>query len=335
MERRLLGLLAALGLGLVILTPSVGAFDACPTAGPVVTTLETRSVYSDKKGSVIDEERARRQAEIREPLNQFLDALVVAADSYVRTKDPAAKDCGLSLLRHWAEENSLLGGAFSNQGNAVRAWALGTMALAYIKLDALDESDPVIDDWLGRIAEAAIDYERERKARFGGYTNIDYWIGLAVGATGLAIDHPDYWDYAKRLYAVGLEEIQSDGSLRAELNRGQRALLYHSFAATPLVTIARLSAVYDEDLFAEQDGKICRLVDLVLEGIKDPQHLAAAAGAEQKKIGKPYWLPLAAGCPEAIEEAGNKMRSSGKLGGNIGLLIDVLDSTQAEDVTLH
>ena len=68
-------------------------------------------------------------------------------------------------------------------------WALGTIALAYIKLDALSSADPEIDKWLGALADQVAGYFKERRKLYGGtYLNIDFWTGLAIGAAGMAVE---------------------------------------------------------------------------------------------------------------------------------------------------
>jgi poly(beta-D-mannuronate) lyase len=68
----------------------------------------------------------------------------------------------------------------------------------------------------------------------------------------------------------GVKDIQANGTLERELKRGDRALHYHNFALIPLVFTAQLARARGVDLYAENNGAIRRLADLVIRAVQDP-----------------------------------------------------------------
>jgi hypothetical protein len=82
-------------------------------------------------------------------------------------------------------------------------------------------------------------------------------------------------------YEMGIHAIRRDGSLDAEMGRGQRALHYQLYALGPLVMLAELGEANGLDLYAERDGAIHRLVQFDLAAMKDPSLLEKRADAVQ------------------------------------------------------
>ena len=67
---------------------------------------------------------------------------------------------------------------------------------------------------------------------------------------------------------MGIEAIP-DGSLTAEMNRGEMALHYNLYALAPLIMLAELGLANGIDLYAYDDGAIHRPVKFCLAGRSD------------------------------------------------------------------
>ena len=80
---------------------------------------------------------------------------------------------------------------------------------------------------------------------------------------------------------MGIDAIQPDGSLKAEMNRAQMALHYHLYALAPLIILAELGEANGLDLYAEDKGAIHRLVNFCLAGLEDPTLLQKRTGVAQ------------------------------------------------------
>ena len=108
-----------------------------------------------------------------------------------------------------------------------------------------------------------------------------YWAGLAIAASSIACNRPKDFEAALSTYRAGLDAIQPDGSLIAEMNRGQMALHYHLYALAPLIMMAELGKANGLDLYAEHQGAIHRLVNFCLAGLEDPSMFEKRTGVAQ------------------------------------------------------
>ena len=72
-----------------------------------------------------------------------------------------------------------------------------------------------------------------------------YWAGLAVAAAGIVENNADDFHWGMVAYQMGVELIQPDGSLTAEMNRGQMAMHQTAFrpASEIRFQVSPLSAV--------------------------------------------------------------------------------------------
>ena len=82
-------------------------------------------------------------------------------------------------------------------------------------------------------------------------------------------------------FHTGLDNIQPDGSLKAEMDRGQMALHYHLYALAPLIMLAELGEANGIDLYAEENGALHRLVKFCVDGMEDPAILEKRTGVAQ------------------------------------------------------
>ncbi len=82
-------------------------------------------------------------------------------------------------------------------------------------------------------------------------------------------------------YDIGAQNIQPDGSLTAEMNRGRMAFHYHLYAFAALVITAELAETNGTDLYARSGGAIHRLVALCTTGLEDPNIFERLTGVKQ------------------------------------------------------
>jgi Alginate lyase len=114
------------------------------------------------------------------------------------------------------------------------------------------------------------------------WNNHMYWAGLAVASAGIADNDADAFLWGLAAYEMGIHAIQADGSLDAEMGRGQKALHYQLYALGPLVMLAELGEANGLDLYAEREGAIHRLVRFNVAAMKDPSRLEKGAEATQE-----------------------------------------------------
>jgi len=260
----------------------------CPTPPAFAKTLEIGTYYTDSKASVID---PKQKAEFDKASQAYMDlsrAAALAADAYLDKGSRAAAHCVYLLLDAAAKADAWDGKMDNFSGVYVQNWLLSGVGIAYLKVRpsglSTGAQDADIQKWFKLLAGRVRDFFDEEVTRFGGPQNENnhiYWAGLAVAAEAIADDDNDAGGWALNAYRIGITNIQPDGSLKAEMNRGQRALHYHLYALAPLIMLAELGEANDIDLYAENDGAIHRLVKFCEAGLEDPTILEKRTGVAQ------------------------------------------------------
>jgi poly(beta-D-mannuronate) lyase len=264
-----------------------GAPYDCPAPPPFAKTLEIGSYYVDSHASVADPQKLaafQKASEAPTHLSQFA---ALAADAYLDKGSRAAAVCVYSLLEAAAKTNAWAGKMPGYQGVYVQNWLLSGVAIAYLKVRASGAATPHLDaaiqEWFQALATRVEDYFADAAARGAtdARNNHLYWAGLAITAASIACNSPKDFAAGISTYRAGLDAIQPDGSLIAEMNRGQMALHYHLYALAPLIMLAELGEANGIDLYAEHQGAIHRLVDFCVAGLEDPSLLEKRTGVAQ------------------------------------------------------
>lgn len=241
--------------------PAASAPPACPPVPPVVTGITANDYYTDARHSEIDPARKAANAAAVAPIESFLHQVAFAASA----GSDRGQTCAVHWLAVWAEGKALTGPLSGEQAAYERKWTLAGLALSYARVRAAapDEDRATIDNWLiGLARQVAAHSDAHRGTRNNHY----YWEGLAVAATGAVTGDATAQQWGKRVFHDGLSQIAPDGSLPAEMARGQRALHYHLFATAPLVMLAAISG--------EEAPALDRLVQFCMAALDDPQSIA-------------------------------------------------------------
>lgn len=259
----------------------------CPALPLFSKTLSVDSYYIDKHASVIDPQKLaefQHASEAPTHLGQFASA---AADAYLSTGSRDAARCVYSLLHGAAQAGAWTDKMPGFQGVYIQNWLLSGVAIAYLKVRqsgvGTPKQDAAIRKWFRLLAGRVRAYFDEQVPRPGSdaWNNHMYWAGLAVAAEGIADDDSGGFHWGIVAGRMGLDAIQPDGSLTAEMGRGQMALHYHLYALGPLIMLAELGEANGLDLYAEDDGAIHRLVKFCLAGLEDPTLLEKRTGVPQ------------------------------------------------------
>ena len=308
------------------------ALADCDPPPPAVADIVATRPYGDKEGTVVDPEAEAQNRIDTKLLTDFLRAVTDEADRAWRHPGiPEADDagrCSATWIAAWAKGNAWLGTMGSKQAEYQRKWDLAGVALSYLKVKpfATPEQRAVIEPWLIRFADAArgffdsADYKRN---------NHWYWLGLGLGATGLAAGSDKHWDMARGIAQDAAKDIAADGSLPLELARKSRALQYHAFALAPLVALATLARSQGEDFYAFENGALDRLADLTARGFADPAEFGKLAGEPQGDKTRPGsgWSQLyALHKPDSAAAKVAMPRNHRWFGGDVELLVRSLES---------
>ena len=264
-----------------------GAPYSCPAPPPFARTLDLSPYYIDKHASVIDPQKLvafQQASEAPTHLGQFASA---AADAYLAEGGRDAALCVYSLLDAAAKADAWAGKMPNFSGVYIQNWELSGTAISYLKVRrsgaGTSEQDARIQRWFRLLAARVRDFFDAEIRRMGpdNENNHLYWAGLAVAAAGIADNDREDFHWGMVAYDMGLDEIQPDGSLVAEMNRGQMALHYHLYALGPLVMLAELGEANGLDLYSEEDGAIHRLVKFCAGILEDPTIIEKRTGVPQ------------------------------------------------------
>jgi len=265
----------------------------CPATPPFANTADVDSYYVDAHASVVDQKKLDAFQKASEPSTHLSQFVTLAADAYLAKGSRRAAACAYSLLDAAARADAWAGKMPGFQGVYLQNWLLSAVGMAYLKVRESGagsvEQDAEIQRWFEHLALRVREYFDGEMKRLGsdGENNHLYWAGLAVAAEAIADNDHDAGGWAMNAYSIGVDAIQPDGSLRAELNRGQMALHYHLYALAPLIMIAELAEANGIDSYADHDGAIHRLVNFCVAGLEDPMILEKRTGVKQV-VSLPY-----------------------------------------------
>ncbi|MGB6974210.1 MAG: alginate lyase family protein [Terracidiphilus sp.] len=276
--------------------PPIRQTDApysCPAAPPYARTVEIGSYYIDARASVIDPKKFDAYQRASEPSTHLSQYVALAADAYLAKGSRPAARCVYELLDGAAKADAWAGKMSGFSGVYLQNWLLSATAMSYLKVrgsgveSARQEAE--IQRWFAHLAVRVEEYFNTQVIRGGsdGENNHLYWAGLAVAAAGIADHDQEAFDWGITAYRMGVDAIQPDGSLTAEMNRGQMAMHYHLYALGPLIMLAELGEANGIDLYGYDDGAIHRLVHLCTAGLEDPAIFARRTGIKQV-VSKPY-----------------------------------------------
>jgi poly(beta-D-mannuronate) lyase len=272
---------------------------ACPQPAHLSADLTTSGFYSDSKGSIIDPVKWKAYSESAGPYKKLGQDAVDAADAYRATGSRQAAACVLRLEKTAALDKAFTGKMSSSQAYFVQGWVMGALGIAYLKVrdsGLIDSADArLLTDWMKTVSRQTMDYydERDAKAPGGNGNNHLYWAGVQVGAVAIAANDHKFFDWALAAYRNGARQITPEGTLPEEMRRGQRALHYHLYAASPLTYIAEFGEVNGVGLYSEYNGAMKLLVQRSIDGLRGSGYFDKQTGIKQD-------LPDGAPSAEAI-----------------------------------
>lgn len=274
------------------ITPTDTAYT-CPAAPAFSTTLNAEGYYTDKNYSIIDPKKLAAFNEAMAGPTHLGQYTTQAADKYLGTGSRAAALCVYSLLSAAAAADAWDQKMAQNNGVYLQDWLLSGAGGAYLKIRnsgvATPAQDAAIQQWFRVLALREREYFGDHRNHPGtdAWNNHMYWAGLALATEGVACNDPDSLRWGLAAYRMGVNAIQPDGSLTAEMNRRQMALHYQLYALDALVMIAEAGEANGIPLYAEREGALHRLVRFDIAAMEDPDIIARRTGVTQN-IAKQY-----------------------------------------------
>jgi poly(beta-D-mannuronate) lyase len=264
---------------------------SCPQLAPLPHDIVAFDYYSDSRHSIIDPTRYAAYGVASKPFGDVENETERAADEFQRTGSSQAAACAAQILLKQAQADAMTGSMSSNQAYYVQNWAIGALAVAWLKVrpagpSTLGITSPqisVIESWMKKVGGQVEDYFEglHEKGAGSGVNNHFYWAGFAPMSAGIAADDRKLYDWGVGTYKFGVDQIAPDGTLPLEMGRGQRALHYHLFALEPLVTMAELASANGDDLYVYDNSRLKSLVSRTVAGLADNRFFVDKAGAPQ------------------------------------------------------
>ncbi len=268
----------------------VAATDApynCPAPPAFARTINVEGYYIDKQASIIDPQKLAAFNAASEGPTHLGQYATSAADAWLSKGSRAAAACVYSLLDAAAKADAWDGKMPQLNGVYLQNWMLSGTAIAYLKVrnshTGTPDQDADIQKWFRLLAARVREYFDMQRDKPGSdaWNNHMYWAGLAVAAQGIAGKDVNAFLWGIETYRMGVDAIQPDGSLTAEMNRAGMAEHYQLYALGPLVMLAELAAANGLDLYAVDNGAIHRLVNFDIAAMKDRSIIVRRTGAAQ------------------------------------------------------
>jgi poly(beta-D-mannuronate) lyase len=276
--------------------------DACPDYPPVAR-IESVKFYTDPHSSVVDMDKIRERNKLILPLRNF----VTDASKRVDGTDHAEQECVQHMLLEWAAGKALEEEPADIAGQHDRQIFDISLNIIALKLQKEGFNIAPIVGWLGDLNRAVTSYFEKRNrlaaaahrpgAGWAPVDNLYVWSG--VNAASYAVLNADRGAkrYEDDVWHSAIEAIRPDGYLESELRRGGKALHYHAYDLSAILTMHAFREALGEPLTTSDRAAIDRLVERVGAGLCDPSAMSAAAGGfPQEKV-----IPLVIGTGFALE----------------------------------
>ncbi|GAX82045.1 hypothetical protein CEUSTIGMA_g9473.t1 [Chlamydomonas eustigma] len=260
-------------------------FSGCTQAPPVLVDVIGIVYYTDGDYSIVDPALYAANTAAMLPLSNFADGLASMAAQYwsSRPLQSSIASCSLSWLVNWTLGQGLTGKT-NVQGQFNLKFRLTEIALSYLRVREDPNLSPyqlsMVEAWLQRVASTQVQsvYINSPNLAPNVISNQAYWAALCTAAVGLGTGNASLFSWGVGMYSYFLAAINEDGTLPAELGRGQRALSYHAYAAEPLVILAYLAQANGYDLYSQPGlsgpgPALPKLVEVTVRGYYDPQSL--------------------------------------------------------------
>ena len=264
----------------------------CKTPPQPVHDLTFQGFYKLGTGSsVVDKNAMKAYRAARAPIDRFASAVIKMSDRYLsdEKENPQIAHCVLDWLYSWGKGQAFLG-SVSQQGSFVRKWALGTIALSYLKIKNADNLNSLkkkgIKNWIAEWAYWVRDDYSTNMHKNSRNNNHAYWAAWSVGLSGVVLNNRSHFDWMVGQYLKAMKQIWDDGTLPLEMDRRSKALHYHVYSTQVLVMIATLASRNGMDLYGAENGALHRLVMRTVGGLEDPTFFAERTGEKQTWVGK-------------------------------------------------
>lgn len=215
----------------------------CERIAPPVRRIETASKYDQAiaSKSVIDGNADAARKAVMRPIDEAVRRLQTMAQANSADRDFADRCVALNVKR-WAEAGSLTDMA-STDANLTRDRFVAAISEVLVSTRARGTdatSDETVREWLSSIASKTMRFYDWKAGQISRRNNHRYWAGLSVGRIGDLIGDTRMTAWARNSLEIGLCQIDEQGFLPLELQRGSKAYDYHLYAYVALRSLSDL-----------------------------------------------------------------------------------------------
>jgi len=257
----------------------MSSFDHFPRP---VLRVEGRNFYSDTKGSVVDPEKLHEHLELILPLRAFATDASKRADS----SDPEEQKWGFAMMHAWAKGRALLDAPLDFIGKRERQRFTIALNIIALKLRACGLNIEPLLAWLNQLNRGVIaDF-----AQHVAIGNLYVWSGVCAASCALLDADSDAKRYENHVWQRSVDGIRADGFIEPEIRRGARALLYHVYYLSALLTLAAFRRALGESPSRKDYIFINCLVAGLGRALYDPSPLVALSGSREQDVIPPIQL---------------------------------------------
>jgi poly(beta-D-mannuronate) lyase len=280
--------------------PVTAPFQCRPVPPPTLdmSGLESRYVKDDPTQSRIDPANAAKEAARGKVLWDYVMQLGRLGDQYMLSTParPEIAECVIRHLAAWARAGALTRNIEQNheigrhQAIMLQAWSLAGFTFAYMKLGERAPSDDTRDilQWFKVLSDSAVREFSDRRNKWyqKRSSNHGLWAGLAVANSGIILNDKSKLDFGLTILRAGLAAAAADGRLPEEMARGERAMLYQSFATMAIMGLVAIADANGSKLNATEEDKLARIARFNIEARSATANGDAAAGRLPKHVDK-------------------------------------------------
>ncbi|MCC8968565.1 alginate lyase family protein, partial [Bradyrhizobium sp. Pear76] len=273
------GLVAAVSCSVLVATADIAhAKPVCPSIPPM-PTLELKSMYSDSKGSVVDNANEDANAEIMAPIFTFFRTMERALDGANAHPGSPDTDCAFQLFGRWAKAGALTfePQVYEGQGKVKRGLLNPAFQMIGIKFRAAGYTlNGTMLAWLRQMDQENIEFYAKGTNR----ANQRVWAATGAALNNVLERDPVALAFQNQVWHEALAAIDNDGFIAAELERGSQALVYHiySLSATLVLEAARNALGYSEPTAERQ--RVKKLAVAIGETLCDSHKMEELAKAK-------------------------------------------------------
>lgn len=244
-------------------------------------TLELKSMYSDAKGSVMNEANEAENGRIMAPIFDFFRNLEHALDNPNARPGNPDSDCAFALFGDWAEAGALTSepATYEGQGKVKRGLLNPGFQMLGLKFRAAGyKLTPTMLSWLRKMDQENVEFYTKGTNR----SNQRVWAAAGAALNSLLERDPGAVRFEDQVWREAMAAIHDNGFIDGELARGQQALVYHIFSLSATLVLESARAALGDKETASDKQKIKLLEDAIGQTLCDHSEMDRLAQAKMR-----------------------------------------------------